>query len=231
MTKNAVLIDPTRGLKKSIRSDQWFARLALVDPKLTLSLPSSVTASTGSDALCQAIEPFVSIGAQPVTDGLAIEAIRLIGRSLVRAYEDGQDIAARADMLYGSLLAGMALANARLGGVHGMAHPLGGHYRIPHGVLCGLLLPYMMEYNLEHAAQKYARIAQLLGQEGTPLQAVEAVRELLTKIGIPEHLEPLGVRRDDFPVLIEESLPSGSLKSNPRPLEAKDVRCILEMAM
>ena len=231
VTKNAVLIDPARGLKKSIRSDQWFARVALVDPELTLTMPPSITASTGSDALCQAIEPFVSIGAQPITDALAIEAIRLIGRSLVRAYEDGQDMAARADMLYGSLLAGMALANARLGGVHGIAHPLGGHYRIPHGVLCGLLLPYLMEYNLEYAAERYAQIAQVLGRERDAPQAVDAVRELLAKIRIPEHLEPLGVRRDDLPILIEESLPSGSLKSNPRPLGAEDVRCILEMAM
>ena len=231
VTKNAVLIDPSRGLKKSIRSDEWFAKVALVDPELTLTMPPSVTAFSGADALCQAIEPFVSIGAQPITDALAVEAIRLIGRSLVRAYEDGRDIEARTDMLYGSLLAGMALANARLGGVHGIAHPLGGHYRLPHGMLCGLLLPYVMEYNLEYAAERYARIAQLLGQEPAPSKAVEAVRELLAQIGIPEHLEPLGVRRDDFPVLIEESLPSGSLKSNPRPLGAEDVRQILEMAM
>lgn len=231
VTKNAVLIDPSRGLKRSIRSDEWFAKVALVDPELTLTMPPSVTAFSGADALCQAIEPFVSLGAQPITDALAVEAIRLIGRSLVRAYKNGQDIEAREHMLYGSLLAGMALANARLGGVHGIAHPLGGHYHLPHGMLCGLLLPYVMEYNLEYAAERYARIAQLLGQEPTPFKAVEAVRRLLAQIGIPEHLEPLGVRRDDFPVLIEESLPSGSLKSNPRPLGAEDVRRILEMAM
>jgi len=231
VTKNAVLINPDSGLKKSIRSDQWFARVALVDPKLTLTVPPSVTASTGADALCQAIEAFVSIHAQPATDALAAEAIHLIGRSLVRAYEDGEDIAARAEMLYGSLLAGMALANARLGGVHGIAHPLGGHYGISHGVLCGLLLPYVMEYNLEYAGEKYARVARLLGGEGTPGGAVEAVRELLSRIGIPRHLEPLGVRREDFPTLVEESLPSGSLKSNPRPLGAEDVYRLLEMAM
>ena len=231
VTKNAVLINATSGLKSSIRSDQWYARLALIDPELTLSLPPSITASTGADALCQAIESFVSIGAQPITDALAMEAIRLIGRSLVRAYEDGQDMAARADMLYGSLLAGMALANARLGGVHGIAHPLGGHYRIPHGVLCGLLLPYVMEYNLEYAADKYAQVAQAQGQEKNPVEAVRLVRKLLARIGIPEHLEPLGVRHNDFPTLVKESLPSGSLKSNPRPLEARDVRRILEMAM
>jgi alcohol dehydrogenase class IV len=231
VTKNAVLIDPSSRQKKSIRSDQWFARVALVDPELTQTMPPSVTASTGADALCQAIESFVSIGAQPASDALAIEAVRLIGRSLVRAYEDGGDISARADVHYGSLLAGMALANARLGGVHGIAHPVGGHYGVPHGVVCGLLLPYVMEYNLEYAAVKYAGIARALGQEGTASQAVQAVWDLVSQIDIPRHLEPLGVREQDFPVLIEESLPSGSLKSNPRPLEAGDVRCILEMAM
>jgi alcohol dehydrogenase class IV len=236
VTKNAVLIDPSSGLKKSIRSDRWFARVALVDPELTTSMRPDVTASTGADALCQAIESFVSIGAQPITDALATDAICLLGRSLVAAYENGKDIVARADVHYGSLLAGMALANARLGGVHGIAHPLGGHYRIPHGVVCGLLLPHVMEYNLECAAaspgaEKYAHIAQLLGQAGTPSQAVQAVWTLLSRIDIPQHLAPLGVRREDFPALIEESLPSGSLKSNPRPLQAADVRRILERAM
>jgi alcohol dehydrogenase class IV len=236
VTKNAVLIEPSSGLKKSIRGDTWFARVALVDPELTLTMPPSVTASTGSDALCQAIESFVSIGAQPATDALAMDAIRLLGKSLVRAYEDGQDMEARTDVHYGSLLAGMALANARLGGVHGIAHPLGGHYRIPHGVVCGLLLPHVMEYNLDPSSkpstlQKYAHIARLLGHEGTPSLAVQAVSAVLPRLNIPRHLEPLGVRREDFPLLIEESLQSGSLRSNPRPLGAEDVRCILEMAM
>ncbi len=236
VTKNAVLIEPSSGLKKSIRSDAWFARVALVDPELTLSMPPSITASTGSDALCQAIESFVSIGAQSITDALAMEAIRLLGKSLVRAYEDGQDIEARADVHYGSLLAGMALGNARLGGVHGIAHPLGGHYRIPHGVVCGLLLPCVMQYNLRWTAvpsisEKYTHIARLLGHAGTPSEAIGAASSLLSRLNIPRHLESLGVRREDFPLLIEESLPSGSLRSNPRPLDAEDVRCILEMAM
>jgi alcohol dehydrogenase class IV len=178
----------------------------------------------------------VSIGAQPTTDALATEAIRLLSRSLVRAYEDGQDIEARADVHYGSLLAGMALANARLGAVHGIAHPLGGHYRIPHGVVCGLLLPHVMEYNLQCAAvpstsERYARIARLLGREEVASQAPQAVSALLSRLDIPRHLEALGVRREDLPLLIEESLPSGSLRSNPRRLQGGDVLQILEMAM
>lgn len=238
VTKNAVLTDPARGIKASIRDDTWFARVALVDPELTLLLPPSVTASTGGDALCQAIEAYVSIGAMPITDALAMEAIRLLGRSLVRAFQEGQDIEARSDTLYGSLLAGMALANARLGGVHGMAHPLGYRYHIPHGTICGLLLPYVMQYNLAYATVKYARVAALLGvdtrdmtEEEAARKSVDAVEGILDALAIPRRLAPLGVVADDFEAIIAESLPSGSLKHNPRPLGAEDVRQLLAEAL
>ncbi len=238
VTKNAVLCDPRDGAKYSIRDDRWFARVAIVDPELMASMPPAVTASTGSDALCQAIESFTSIGANPVTDALAREAIVRIGRSLERAYAQGDDLAAREDMAYGSLLAGMAMASARLGGVHGMAHPLGSHFSIPHGVICGLLLPYTMAYNLPSTVAKYAEVGRLMGARGTfasaeaeARAAVEAVRALLSRIGIPEHLRGFGVTPDRFDQIIAESLPSGSLKHNPRPLAAADVRAILEAAL
>ncbi|MGQ9626143.1 MAG: iron-containing alcohol dehydrogenase family protein [Anaerolineae bacterium] len=238
VTKNAVLTDTKRGEKSSIRSDYWFARVALVDPALTLPAPPSVTASSGGDALCQAIESYVSIGAGPVTDALAAQAIVLIGRSLVRACEKGDDIEARSDMLYGSLLAGMALTNARLGAVHGLAHPLGSRYKIPHGKVCGLLLPYIMEYNLDYATAKYAHIARLLNVDTKGLsereaaeRAVEAVWEIMEKIHIPLHLREFGVREEDFPQIISESLPSGSLKHNPRPMGAEDLRIVLQKAL
>ncbi len=237
-TKNAVLIDPALSLKTSLLHDSWFAHTALVDPELTLSCPPAVTAGSGSDALTQAIEAFTSIGATPLTDALAAEAIRLIGGALERAWQNGQDIAARADMLYGSLMAGMALTHARLGGVHGLAHPLGYRYHIPHGTVCGLLLPYVMEYNIEYAAEKYARVAGLLQVDIRNMTATEAaragiarVRELFGRIGIPAHLGPFGVQVQDFPVLVAESLPSGSLKHNPRPLQAGDVEAILKVAL
>jgi alcohol dehydrogenase class IV len=237
-TQNAVLIDPAQDLKTSLRHDAWFARVALVDPELTLSAPPHITAASGSDALTQAIEAYTSTGAMPITDALAIQAIARIGRALERAYQDGQDLEARADMLYGSMLAGMAMSNARLGGVHGMAHPLGYRYRIPHGLICGLLLPYTMAYNLAYAVDKYAHIAQLLGVDTRAMdarsaaeQAVEQVRELVTRVGIPTHLSSLGVQRQDFPTIIAESLPSGSLKHNPRPLAAADVEAILSAAL
>jgi alcohol dehydrogenase class IV len=238
VTKNAVLISTRRNKKSSLRHDEWFADAALVDPELTLSAPSDVTAASGSDALTQAIESFTSIGAMPTTDALAAEAIRLIGRSLKRAYEDGTDLGARADMLYGSMLAGCALSNARLGGVHGMAHPLGVRYGIPHGLLCGLRLPYTMAYNLDYALDKYARVAELMGIDTTGMDtrtaaqaAIDRARELVAEVGIPSHLRPYGVKEEDLPVIVQESLPSGSLRHNPRPLDAEDVHAILTAAL
>jgi alcohol dehydrogenase class IV len=238
VTRNAVLIDPARGVKESIRDDSWFPALALVDPELTLSLPPAITACTGADALCQAIESYVSTGAGPLTDPLAAEAIRRIGRSLARAVEQGEDLAARADMLYGSLLAGIAMTNARLGAVHGLAHPLGARYGIPHGTVCGLLLPHVMAYNLPCAAEKYACVSGLLGLDVSGLttaaaaeQGVGHVRELLGRVGIPSHLAPYGVTEDAFDALATEALAQSSLHFNPRPVKAEDVRAILAAAL
>ncbi len=238
VTRNAVLVDPRDHAKYSIRDDRWFARVAIVDPELMTGMPPAITVSTGSDALCQAIESFTSIGANAVTDALAREAILRIGRSLERAWESGNDMDAREDMAYGSLMAGMAMSSARLGGVHGMAHPLGSHFGIPHGVICGLLLPYTMAYNLNWSTAKYAEVGRLMGVRrpaGDLLAdadaAVDHVRRLLRRIGIPEHLSAYGVTADHFDAIIAESLPSGSLQHNPRPLQAADVRAILEAAL
>jgi len=238
VTKNAVLLDPRQQVKQSIRDDSWFARVALVDPELTVSMPPETTASSGADALCQAIESYTSLGASPITDALASEAIARIGNNLVRAYKDGHDLQAREAVAMGSLMAGMAMASARLGGVHGMAHPLGAYYHIPHGTVCGLLLPYTMAYNLPAAGAKYARVATLMGLDTQRLGvdeaahlAVEHVRDTMEAIGIPLHLGIFGVRADQLDPIIEGSLPSGSLKHNPRTLGAEDVRNILLSAM
>ncbi len=238
VTNNAVLTDPELGVKQSIRGPLLFAATAIVDPELTLSLPPRVTASSGADALCQAIESFVGLAAQPPSDALSGEAIRRIGRSLVQASEDGSDIHAREDMLYGSLLTGMAMTNTRLGGAHGLAHPLGYRYHISHGVVCGLLLPYVMEYSLQYAPDKYAQVARLLdtstarlGVQETAQQAVAIVRRILSQIGIPDHLGAFGVKVEHFPSLIQEALPSGNLKNNPKPLAADDLQAILQRAL
>lgn len=237
VTPNAVISDIQRQVKASIRSDNWFAKVAFIDPELTLSVPPGVTAACGADALCQAIEAYVSIGASVITDALAGEAIRRIARSLVKAYRIGRDIVARSEMLYGSMLAGMALANARLGAVHGLAHPIGILYNLPHGVICGVLLPYVMAYNLPWAEGKYAQIAEWLGEDISSLSLTEAasrsvlrVREILRSINLPLRLREVGVRKEDFAFIIEGSLPSGSLHHNPRPLNGADLERILTEA-
>ena len=238
VTNNAVLTDPDTGIKQSIRGAYLTAVAAVVDPELTLTLPPEITAGSGADALCQSIESFVSVAAQPITDALTSQAIQWIGRSLVRAYEQGSDVQARSDMLYGSLLTGMAMSHTRLGGAHALAHPLGYHYHIPHGVVCGLLLPYVMEYSLEYVPDRYAQVAHLLGLDtrGATLreaaqQAAAAARETTRKVGIPDRLCTFGVKHEDLPKLIQESLPSANLKSNPKPLGAEDLQVILERAL
>lgn len=238
VTKNAVLVSPNHEAKSSLRHDAWYADIALVDPEMTLTAPPHVTAASGADALTQAIEAYTSIAASPVTDALAEQAIARIGRSLVHAYEDGTDLNARADMLYASTLTGMAFANARLGGVHGMAHPLGYRYHVPHGVICGLLLPYTMSYNLEYASCKYASVARLLGAAVDSLdtgaaaeRAVDRVQELFAAVDIPVHLRQFGVEEDDLPMIADESMSSSSLRHNPRPLSADDAQAILKNAM
>jgi alcohol dehydrogenase len=238
VTTNAVLIDERTGAKGSLRSDSWFARAAILDPLLTISMPPSVTAQSGADALCQALESFVSIGAMPVTDALCREALRLLGPNLRRAYEDGQDLAARRAMHYGSLLAGMALTNARLGAVHGIAHPLGGHYGLPHGLICGLLLPYVMEWNLPACAARYAEAGKLMGllppepleEKEAAAATVAAVRELLQSIGIPQRLSELGLRELNYELVSSESM-SSSMKHNPRPMSEHDVANLLRRAL
>ena len=238
VTKNAVLINPRTQFKQSIRGDDWFARVALVDPELTLTMSPELTASTGSDALCQAIEAYTSIAATAITDALAEKAILLIGQSLLQAYEHGDDLSAREGMSLGSLLAGMAMSNARLGAVHGLAHPLGAHYHIPHGIVCGLLLPYTIDYNLTYALGKYARVARFFGCDSPTMneqqlatRAVEYVRQLLNRVGIPGHLTSFGVRYEDLQQIINEALPSGSTKHNVRPLDGEDLLRIIVSAL
>ena len=148
VTRNAVLDVSEHKVKASLRSSHLLARLAVVDPELTLSLPPAITAYTGMDALTQLIEPFVSNAANPVTDAVCREGLTRAARSLARDYRDGSDVAAREDMALAALFGGIALANARLGAVHGFASVLGGTTGHPHGAICARLLPFVMEANI-----------------------------------------------------------------------------------
>src|SRR6202790_3339660 len=189
VTRNSVLASLEHRVKVSLRSPFLLPRLAIVDPKLTIDLPPSVTASTGLDALTQLIEPYVSIRANPVTDGFCIEGMRRVARSLPRAYNEGQDLQAREDMALASLFGGLSLANAGLGAVHGFAAPIGGMFHAPHGAVCAALLPAGMRANIaalrdrepqNRALERYREVARILTDrpDATPEDGAEWVRNL-----------------------------------------------------
>lgn len=147
-TRNAVIGVPDKQFKASIRSELLLPRIAIVDPELAVNVPKEVTARSGMDALCQCIESFTSIGANPITDALALEGIVRAGRSLERAYRDGSDMDAREDMAMAALLSGITLTSAGLGAVHGFAAPLGANFPVPHGTVCAALLPHVIRENV-----------------------------------------------------------------------------------
>ncbi len=226
VTFTAVFTNRETKAKGGINSPYLFPDVAVLDPELTLQLPPSVTAATGMDALTHAVESMTSLSAGPFTDALALGAIRLIGRSLRKAVYRGDDITAREDMLYGALLGGMALADAGVGAAHALAYPLGGFYRISHGLANAMLIPHVMEFNLPAAEEKFALIAGALGEpiEGLPSRmagasAIDSVRTLCEDIGIPQSLEDVGVPFEDIPKLVESALKvTRPVENNPRTL-------------
>jgi alcohol dehydrogenase class IV len=241
VTRNAVLASPERRVKASLRSPHMLPRVAIVDPELTFDLPRAMTASTGLDALTQLIEPYVSSRANPMTDVFCTEGIRRAAAALPRAWDNGTDRAARADMSWASLLGGLALANAGLGAVHGFAAPIGGCFPAPHGAVCAAVLPHAMEINVEAlrrraprnpALARYAEIARLA--TGRPqAEAEDAVRwaaMLCRKLEIPG-LRSYGIADDDFPALIEGAARASSMKANPIVLTEEELREILRSAM
>ncbi len=230
VTKNAVLIDRSRNVKASIRSPLMLAKVALVDPLLTVSAPPKVTAGSGMDALTQAIESYVSLASNPVSDALAIRAITYIYNFLPRAFESGDDIEAREKVMLGSFMTGLSFANASLGAVHGLAHPIGAHFRIPHGIACAILLPHVMRFNLEVRGEKYAEIAVAMGAEPVPEMAVERVKGLLSKLELPQRLSHFGVKEEDLEKVAGDARGS-SLNNNPRPTTREDLIEILRAAL
>ncbi len=245
VTRNAVLASPEHEVKVSLRSPLILPRLALVDPVLTHTLPPAVTASTGLDALTQVIEPYVSHLANPLTDTVCREGIQRAARSLRRAYDSAvseqSDPAAREGMALASLCGGLALANAKLGAVHGFAGPLGGMFSAPHGVVCGALLPHVMAMNVQAlrarapanpALQRYVDVARLLTGDETAIETdgVAWVVDLCQALHVPP-LSSYGVSADDFPALIEKASRSSSMKGNPIPLTQEELTTILEGAV
>jgi alcohol dehydrogenase class IV len=241
VTCNAVLLVPEHRRKVSLRSPLMLASMAVVDPDLTHTMSPHVTASTGLDALTQLIEPFVGLGANPMTDGLCREGIRRVARSLARAYACGDDAEARQDMALASLFGGLALANAGLGAVHGLAGPLGGHLIAPHGALCGRLLPWIMEANVRALAQRaptspamarFDELGSLLtGSPGArAADAIQWVHGLCRGVAIPG-LAHWGLACADIPALADRARASSSTKGNPVALTTEELAEVLEKAM
>lgn len=225
VTRNAVLSVPEHRVKVSMRSPFMLPRLAVVDSVLTHSMPPSVTASTGLDAITQLLEVYVSGQANPLTDGICREGLLRAGRSLRRAYEDGNDHDAREDMAMASLFSGLGLANAKLGAVHGFAGPLGGMYSVPHGVICARLLPFVMEANVQALRQrnaalpalaKYDEAARLLtgSNSAKAADAVIWIRELCLALKVPS-LARFGLKLQDFETIAAKAKKSSSMKGNP----------------
>jgi alcohol dehydrogenase class IV len=247
VTANAVLAAPAHGLKASLRSPLMIPRVALVDPGLTVSCPPPVTAASGMDALTQCLEPYVSVRATPLTDGLAREGLSRAAAGLRAAFADGGDLAARTDMAMCSLLGGMALANAKLGAVHGLAGVIGGTAAVPHGVACAALLAPVIEANIRalrsaqagHSAHparaaldRYADVAAVL--PGNPAAAVEDglawIRETVALLEIPR-LAAFGVSRQDADDVAAKAAGSSSMQGNPVALSHGDLRAILLQAI
>lgn len=236
VTRNAVLDVPERRVKVSLRSPALLPRVAVVDPELTLSMPPRVTAYTGMDALTQLIEPFAGNASNPIVDGLCREGIARAARSLRTAFRDGSDRAAREDMATASLLGGLALANARLGAVHGFAGVLGGTYGLPHGAICARLLPFVMTANIaalearsadEPALVRYRAVARIVtGQPAaTAMDGVQWVARLCDDLEIP----PLAI--DHSPAALDAVVAgarrASSMKGNPVELTDDVLRQIL----
>jgi alcohol dehydrogenase class IV len=241
VTRNAVIGSPEHRVKVSLRSLFMQPRVAIVDPELTYSLPPEITASTGLDALTQLIEPFVSTKATPLTDAVCREGMAHAARSLRRATANGSDVQARRDMSLASLCGGLALANAKLGAVHGFAGVLGGMLAAPHGAICARLLPPVMAQNLKAIQQRdgqnpvlarYNEIAAIL--TGDPNaeagDGVVWIESLARDLNIPP-LAAYGLRREDFPAVIEKSAVSSSMQGNPIQLTEEELSEILEKSI
>jgi alcohol dehydrogenase class IV len=222
VTRVMVLTDTERDVKMMIASRHCVCAAALVDPMLTVSMPKALTAAVGVDALTHAIEAYVSRRAQPMTDLLALSAIRLIAYNLRTAYQDGGNLEARSAVMLGAMQAGMAFSNASVALVHGMARPLGACFHLTHGISIAVLLPTVTEFSVAAAPERYARIAGEMGEE----DIVAALRSLDRDVNIPS-LRGLNIEEGRYAALLEkmagDALASGSPANNPRLASAGEI--------
>jgi alcohol dehydrogenase class IV len=238
VTNVAIFSDKEAQLKKGIVSDYLLPDVALVSPIMTLTCPRSVTAASGVDALVHAVESYLSVNASPITDAIALGAIKLIAKALPKAYANPANLQAREDMATASLMAGMAFGNAGVGAVHALAYPLGGRFNIAHGVSNALLLPYVMEWNKMACVERFRDIAEAMGVRVAELsdkdaadQAVKAMADLCAAVDIPSGMRSFNVPEDAIPAMAEEASKIDRLmRNNPRKLTAADIEKIYRAA-
>ena len=214
--------------------------VAVLDPELTLGLPAHVTAATGIDAMVHAIEAYASANPNnnPVSRALAVEALRLMGRVLQRAVDTPGDIEARSDMLLGSMLAGQAFANSPVAAVHALAYPIGGHYKVPHGLSNALVLPHVLRFNAEVAPQAYADLlphvfpqVSFKGVDDAALKFVEGMAALSRACGLQQNLRDMGIEKEALPMLARDAMnQTRLLVNNPRPVDEAAALAIYEAA-
>lgn len=238
VTINYVITDE-KNVKKMVCVDpNDIPTLAIIDPELMLSMPRGLTASTGMDALTHAIEGLITLGAWEMSDMFEIKAIEMIAKWLPKVVENPSDIEARDGMATAQYIAGMAFSNVGLGLVHGMAHPLGAYYDIPHGVANALLLPFVMEYNKEsNAKAKFRTIANAMGVDTSKMDddqaaqaAVDAVKALAIKVHIPQHLKEIGVPESGLPTLAQAAFNDVCTPGNPRKATVEDILALYKKA-
>jgi len=238
VTPIAILSDTKEKLKKGIVSAYLFPEVAIVDPKLTIGLPPSVTAFTGMDALTHAIESFYSINATDLSDLLAFRAMELLSKNIRMAFAHGENLVARSNVMEGSLLAGIAFANAGVGAVHAFAYPLGGEFHLAHGLTNTLMLPYVMRYNIMGCPSKFAQMAKAFGERVEGISelvgaeiAVRFVERLSDDLRVPRRLRDVGIPEDAIPRLAEAAMKvTRLLANNPRKMTLEDAVTIYKSA-
>lgn len=232
-TINYVIIDEDKHKKMVCVDPNDIPAVAIIDAELMYSLPASLTAATGMDALTHAIEGLITKGAWEMSDMFEIEAIKMIARHLPTAVREPRNAEARSGMALAQYIAGMAFSNVGLGLVHGMAHPMGSLFDVPHGVANALLLPTIMEFNKPAAKAKYRIIAEAMGVNTSGMDddaaaeaACEAVRNLAIEVGIPQHLSELGIKADDIALLSQQAIEDVCTPGNPRDVALEDIKVL-----
>lgn len=237
VTINYVITDEARRKKMVCVDPKDIPVIAVVDAEMMSSMPKGLTAATGMDALTHAMEGYITKGAWTLTDMFELKAIELIFKFLPEAVANPSSIEAREGMATAQYIAGMGFSNVGLGIVHGMAHPLGAFYNIPHGVANALLLPYILEFNAPAALPKYRDMAGAIGIDTSKMSdeeaakaVVDAVRELSIKIGIPQKLSELNVKTEDFPALAQAAFIDVCTPGNPRDVTVDDLLALYKKA-